>query len=377
MSESVPSNEQPQAVPPLLPAQAPAPAAAGLEAGSTDAARPINTLAIVSLVSAFLVSIAGIVTGHIALSQIRRTGERGRGLAVGGLVVGYAGLVSAVAVGAIVAVITASFVSTHSLHGPVALAPPTASQTPPPQPGAQSQSGPQAPSAAQQQEVASSCAAVADVLGQVNQADYTAVMADPTTDAQKTKTVVSALSAGLNAILPETSGSISMLVSSAMEGLDAETNKLNRYIADPSGGTDDVLDSQFEAQADLSELANGCAAGMTATESGPQTKAAACAALDVVTAQLTLANDLRKAKDNVAQIIAAVNGYANLLERGIFRVTNPDILAAAKAAQADVTNEAKALKAFEDDPSAGTQGLHNAEKNTVQSAQALDTACTP
>jgi hypothetical protein len=54
-----------------------------------------NLLAIVSLVSiiglwtAFLGSIAGIVCGHIALSQIKRTQQKGRGLALAGLIIGY------------------------------------------------------------------------------------------------------------------------------------------------------------------------------------------------------------------------------------------------------------------------------------------------
>ncbi len=67
----------------------------------------MNTLAIVSLCASgsivvlfmlmfifpaigLLPSLAGIVTGHIALSQIKRTGERGRGLAITGLALGYA-----------------------------------------------------------------------------------------------------------------------------------------------------------------------------------------------------------------------------------------------------------------------------------------------
>lgn len=48
-----------------------------------------NTLAIVSLVSSFFVGLAGIITGHMALSQIKRTGEDGKGLAIAGLVIGY------------------------------------------------------------------------------------------------------------------------------------------------------------------------------------------------------------------------------------------------------------------------------------------------
>lgn len=54
-----------------------------------------NTLAIVSLVASLsslvlgITSIVGIITGHIALSQIKKTGENGRGLALGGLIAGY------------------------------------------------------------------------------------------------------------------------------------------------------------------------------------------------------------------------------------------------------------------------------------------------
>ena len=51
-----------------------------------------NPLAIVSFVSAFVMSIAAVITGHIALSQIKRTGEGGRGFALAGLIIGYAGI---------------------------------------------------------------------------------------------------------------------------------------------------------------------------------------------------------------------------------------------------------------------------------------------
>jgi peptidyl-prolyl cis-trans isomerase B (cyclophilin B) len=44
-------------------------------------------------VLAFFISLGAIITGHIALSQIKRTGEGGRGLAIAGLVLGYIGLV--------------------------------------------------------------------------------------------------------------------------------------------------------------------------------------------------------------------------------------------------------------------------------------------
>jgi hypothetical protein len=49
-----------------------------------------NTLAILSLVFAFVFPIAGIVMGHVAKRQIRETGEQGDGLATAGLWLSYA-----------------------------------------------------------------------------------------------------------------------------------------------------------------------------------------------------------------------------------------------------------------------------------------------
>jgi uncharacterized protein YacL len=60
-----------------------------------------NTLAIIALVASFFISIVGIVLGHVALNQIKTTGEGGRGLAIAALVIGYL----SVAVGVIIAII--------------------------------------------------------------------------------------------------------------------------------------------------------------------------------------------------------------------------------------------------------------------------------
>ena len=51
--------------------------------------RPTNGMAIASLICAFLFAPLGIVFGHMSLSQIKRTGEEGHGLAVAGLVISY------------------------------------------------------------------------------------------------------------------------------------------------------------------------------------------------------------------------------------------------------------------------------------------------
>ncbi|WP_306211338.1 DUF4190 domain-containing protein [Actinoplanes sp. RD1] len=50
---------------------------------------PTNTMAILSLVFAFVFPIAGIIMGHVAKKQMRTTGESGDGLATAGLWLSY------------------------------------------------------------------------------------------------------------------------------------------------------------------------------------------------------------------------------------------------------------------------------------------------
>ena len=60
-----------------------------------------NVLAIVSLIASIvgfigilpiIGSIAGVITGHISLNQLKSNGENGRGMALAGTIVGYVGL---------------------------------------------------------------------------------------------------------------------------------------------------------------------------------------------------------------------------------------------------------------------------------------------
>ncbi|MBF8188722.1 DUF4190 domain-containing protein [Nonomuraea sp. K274] len=46
-------------------------------------------LGIIGLVFCGITSIPGVILGHVALSRIKRTGEEGQGMAVGGLVTSY------------------------------------------------------------------------------------------------------------------------------------------------------------------------------------------------------------------------------------------------------------------------------------------------
>ena len=72
-----------------------------------------NLLAILALVGAFVFPIVGIICGHIALVQLKRTGEKGRGLAIAGLVIGYLYIAVVVIVTFLVAIFAASAPTTY------------------------------------------------------------------------------------------------------------------------------------------------------------------------------------------------------------------------------------------------------------------------
>ncbi|WP_374947950.1 DUF4190 domain-containing protein [Agreia sp.] len=83
---------------PPVPYQNPTPPYGGYQGGGYSPVQEprYNVLAIVSLVSAFFISLVAVITGHMALGQIKRTGEKGRGLAIAGLVIGYIGIVGSI-----------------------------------------------------------------------------------------------------------------------------------------------------------------------------------------------------------------------------------------------------------------------------------------
>ncbi|CAD5991436.1 DUF4190 domain-containing protein [Agreia sp. COWG] len=76
-----------------LPEAAPAEQAQLPERATAPTARPTNVLGVITLVLGVLgFAIVPVITGHIALNQIKRTGDEGRGITLAGLVLGYVGL---------------------------------------------------------------------------------------------------------------------------------------------------------------------------------------------------------------------------------------------------------------------------------------------
>ncbi|OIN82252.1 sensor domain-containing protein [Mycobacterium malmoense] len=95
---------------------------------------PVNTLATLSLVFAFVFPPAGAVLGHLGLARIRRTGELGRDRALAGMALSYAFIaltVVALVAWATFAVWGAAFTGTSGTSGQTA-APATSTAPPPP-----------------------------------------------------------------------------------------------------------------------------------------------------------------------------------------------------------------------------------------------------
>ena len=71
--------------------------AVGYPASNWSGTRPTNALAVVSLVTGLLCfTFIPVIFGHIALGQIKRTGEGGATMAIIGLVLGYAQIVAGI-----------------------------------------------------------------------------------------------------------------------------------------------------------------------------------------------------------------------------------------------------------------------------------------
>ncbi|RDV44699.1 DUF4190 domain-containing protein [Leifsonia sp. ku-ls] len=79
------SNLNPQPLPPQQQPQYGQPYGASGQPGW-------NTMSIVAFVATFFISILGIILGFVALSQIKRTGEQGRGLALAAVIIGFISL---------------------------------------------------------------------------------------------------------------------------------------------------------------------------------------------------------------------------------------------------------------------------------------------
>ena len=109
------TDQTPAPTPAPQPGAQPAPAYTAAPAYGAPA--KWNVLAIVSLVTSLLwISVVGIITGHLALSQSKKTGEQGHGLALAGTIIGYVGLLGGIIFGIFWIVVIAA-ASTSGYYG--------------------------------------------------------------------------------------------------------------------------------------------------------------------------------------------------------------------------------------------------------------------
>ncbi|MFF9564586.1 DUF4190 domain-containing protein [Leifsonia sp. NPDC014704] len=129
MNDETPTPAETDARPaaPIEPAASvtPGDSAPPIPPGLPAHARPqkTNVLAIIALIAGFLVPLAAFICGGIALSQIKRSGDKGRGLAWSGIIVGAVMSVLTIVVSILIVVATAaavqSAVDTASQKGSV------------------------------------------------------------------------------------------------------------------------------------------------------------------------------------------------------------------------------------------------------------------
>jgi peptidyl-prolyl cis-trans isomerase B (cyclophilin B) len=101
-------------------------------------------MAIAALVCSLFCAPLGIIFGHIARSQIKRSGEGGRGLALAGLIIGYVSAIGSILVVVVAAILIGFTHQEHRSHNePIydpaqAFCPPPGTSLPPgtsPRPG--------------------------------------------------------------------------------------------------------------------------------------------------------------------------------------------------------------------------------------------------
>ena len=109
-----PPYPQPPYPPQANPAQPPGYYAPVAPVYAAPYAPPTNGLAITSLISGIVAwvllpgigSLVGVITGHLALSQIKRTGDSGRGLAIAGVILSWVQLGALILLGAVLLLVS-------------------------------------------------------------------------------------------------------------------------------------------------------------------------------------------------------------------------------------------------------------------------------
>ncbi|TIH38975.1 DUF4190 domain-containing protein [Subtercola vilae] len=237
------SIETPPPVPPYQANQYAAPAP------SND---KYNVLAIVSLVTAFFVSLAAVITGHIALSQIKKTGEKGRGLALAGLILGYLGILGGI-IATIIIIVAFATIGTTAKNAidqgnafasslPTDLSSPTSS----------------GPADASGQSTTEACTILESSLSSSTSGltqGLNDIASNPTQAVTSLQAVADAFDAGVSQI---SNPRILAVATTADTDLKAMIAAVTQYINDPSGGSGAVVSAATTVQSDFTAIGTAC-----------------------------------------------------------------------------------------------------------------------
>ncbi|MDF2444595.1 MAG: hypothetical protein JWR01_2798 [Subtercola sp.] len=209
-----------------------------------------NVLAIVSLVTAFFVSLAAIITGHIALRQIKRTQEKGRGLAIAGLVLGYlgilAGIISIIALVVIFAV-AGNRIATDPDFGS------GSGSTVEPFPSATSDSG-----ASGEQTTAEACTLLYSAV-QADAANLSENLSELQTDPAAAVAALQKLSTDFDTGLAQIDDpDVYAAGDQANTSLKVMISDIQALVADPTAGNSTILDDAQAVQQDFSAIDTVC-----------------------------------------------------------------------------------------------------------------------
>ncbi|WP_172582826.1 DUF4190 domain-containing protein [Subtercola boreus] len=213
-----------------------------------------NVLAIVSLVTAFVVSLAAIITGHIALSQIKRTGEKGRGLAIAGLVLGYLGILAGI-IGIIALIVFAVTRSSEIVNSPDfgSRSGSGSQSTVEPFPSASS-----APDASGSAETAASCdtllAAVSDAASEL-QDNFSELQSDPAAAVVALQKLSGDFDTGLSEISDPAVLAAGEKANGSLKTMIADIQALQ---ADPTGNSSAILTDAQAVQDDFAAIDTLC-----------------------------------------------------------------------------------------------------------------------
>ncbi|MCU1476859.1 MAG: hypothetical protein JWQ64_1552 [Subtercola sp.] len=212
-----------------------------------------NVLAIVSLIlgivsyfTGFVLAIGAVITGHIALSQIKKTGVKGRGMAIAGLILGYVGILFGI-IAVVVFIILFAVIGVASNNINNSLVHPTFSNSPDDGSNGGSAQSTDAACSILNGEVSDSATALNDNFSQLE--------SDPTAAVAALQTLSDDFSTAESKI---TNPDVLEAATQANSDLETMISDIQAFIANPAVGSDAIVSDSQAVQTSFSAIAKVC-----------------------------------------------------------------------------------------------------------------------